>query len=119
MLFLYTIGGVIVYILTRWSVEFNVTQEDGKTLKQWKHWCFTEINEWVIAFVGAVVFYIGGEGTYYGIVEAFGLNYDKWSDVFIEMENIYYVFGGALGGTLMLLAFKAIVNKAKNKVEEL
>ena len=119
MLFLLTIGGVIVYILTRWSVEFNATQEDGKTWAQWKHWAFTEINEWVMALVGAIVFFISGDGIYYGIIEAFGLDYDKWMSVFVEMEKTYYIFGGSLGGTLMLLAFKAIVNKAKKKVEEI
>ena len=110
--------GLIIYIITRWSVEFQKTQNDKKTWGEWKNWCFTEINEWVIAFVGAIVFYLGGEGSFFGIIELTGADFNKWSNVFVDIEKLYYIFGGALGGTLLLLSFKAIVNKAKKKLED-
>ena len=116
MLFLCTMFGVVIHIAYNWNIEFQRTEKRGQNLKKWKKWAFTQINEWVMTFIGAILWLMSGENIFYFAMSKAGFTDDEQVDILVNNEELIYVLGGALFGVLLMKGFKYGAKKVNNKL---
>ena len=117
---LYTFVGVLLYVFKiwfRWSNQVDANQNKN-TFKQELH---LERQEIASSIVGAFLFILGGEGVLDSCCDLidyfFSGSHDVCTSVQVNMEELFYVAGGAGFGSVLLFIVKVLKNKAKKKLE--
>ena len=116
----YTFIGVALYVFRiwfKWSNRVDAGVED-KTFKQELH---EERQEIAVAIAGAFLFIISGDGVLDSCCDIleyfFNGSHDVCTSIQVNMEELFYVIGGASFGSVLLFAVKMLKEKAKRKLE--
>lgn len=122
MIYIASLAGFGLYVLYVWFGWSN-KYDKGEGEATFKQRLYHERQELVAAFVGAILFMIGGEGLLDSIGDIVGGIFgDKWQSIYISiqvnLDKLNYVIGGASFGAILLWFVAYQKKKAKKKLEE-
>lgn len=117
----FAFGGLFLYIFFRWAVQSNKKQK-GKSRKKWITWLKHEKEEWLATFIGCFLF--GYRGDY--VMDSLGklldhfniIPIDLFNDIYINLEELAYLLGGAVFGSILLLLVQWLLNTAEKKLKD-
>lgn len=117
----FAFGGMFLYIFLRWAVQSNKKQK-GKSRKNWSTWFSHEKEEWMATFIGCLLF--GYMGDY--VVDSLGklldhfniLPIELFNDIYVNLEELAYLLGGAVFGSILLLLVQWLLNTAEKKLKD-
>ena len=117
---LYTFTGILLYVFIiwfKWSNKVDAGIKDN-TFKQELH---TERQEIAVSIVGAVLFILAGNGVLDSCCDLldyfFSGSHDVCTSVQVNMEELFYIAGGAGFGSVLLFCVKMIKKNAKKKLQ--
>lgn len=118
----YTFLGVGIYGLFVWFMWSN-DKKSGKTQLTFKEKLNDEVEEIVVAVVGAILWLVGGEGVLDTCCEAIGMFFsagaqDLCISAQVNTAELLNVIGGATFGSVLLFAVKYSKIKANKKLNE-
>ena len=123
MLFLASIGGFLLYVLIGWFIWSN-KYDNGQTELTRNQWAYTQRQEWILTFIGSLLFYWNGEGIIDSLCDLigywFGPNAENvCTSIEVNLLEYIYLIGGATFGTILLLTVKAGLKYAKNRANKI
>jgi hypothetical protein len=115
----FAFGGFFLYVFLRWAVQSNKKQK-GKSRKPWGKWLSHEKEEWIATFIGCLLF--GYMGDY--VMDSIGklldhfnvLPIELFNDIYINLQELAYLLGGAVFGSVLLMLVQWLLNTSEKKL---
>jgi hypothetical protein len=118
----YTFIGVLFYVFGVWVVWSN-NQDSGETNESFKDKLYDQRQEIAVTLAGAILFILGGEGLIDSLCDACKFFWGEKAEylcvsIQVNNEEMLYIAGGALFGSLLWIILKVLKNKANKKINE-
>lgn len=117
MIYLSALLGSVIFILVRLKMEKSKHDIQPRYKFKFKSYLLKEWDDWAISVGCGLFLTFLQEQIFFGYVEWKELNFDKYSDLYFEIDHLIAASSGLFGSLLIMILFKYVIRKA-NKLAE-